>query len=115
MLANVVADGTGEAAAIDGYDLAAMKERANAWAIGDVAALTRFDYPDSQGDCLAVLFSADGLAELRDELYAKWLDEAEHALATHRTSFSTLPMRELVAADGLLSQLAARGYTVTTP
>jgi uncharacterized protein YbaP (TraB family) len=96
-------------------DLAGMKERANAWAIGDVEALTRFDYPDSQGDCLAVLFSADGLAELRDELYSNWLDEAERALATYDTSFSTLPMRELVAADGLLSQLAARGYTVTTP
>jgi len=30
-------------------------------------------------------------------------------------SFSVLPMRELVAADGLLAQLAERGYTVTAP
>lgn len=96
-------------------DLAAMKERANAWAVGDVDALERFDYPDSQGNCLAMLFSADGLAELRDELYAEWLTEAERALATNPTSFSVLPMRELVAADGLLAQLAARGYTVTAP
>ena len=96
-------------------DLAAMKERANAWAVGDVAALERFDYPDSQGDCLAMLFAADGLADLRDELYADWLAAAERALATHATSFSVLPMRELVAADGLLAQLAARGYTVTAP
>jgi uncharacterized protein YbaP (TraB family) len=96
-------------------DLDGMKERANAWAVGDVDALQRFDYPDSQGNCLAMLFSASGLAELRDELYAKWLGEAERALATYDTSFSVLPMRELIAADGLLAQLAARGYTVTAP
>lgn len=96
-------------------DLEGMKERANAWAVGDVAALRRFDYPDPQGDCLAMLFSVSGLAGMRDELYAKWLGEAERALATYDTSFSVLPMRELVAADGLLAQLAARGYTVTAP
>ncbi len=96
-------------------DLGGMKERANAWAVGDVAALKRFDYPDSQGNCLAALFSAPGFVELRDELYSKWLSEAEHALATYETSFSVLPMWELVAADGLLGQLAARGYTVTAP
>jgi uncharacterized protein YbaP (TraB family) len=96
-------------------DLEGMKERANAWAVGDVDSLQRFDYPDSQGNCLAMLFSVSGLADLRDELYEKWLGEAEHALATYDTSFSVLPMRELVAADGLLAQLAARGYTVTAP
>jgi uncharacterized protein YbaP (TraB family) len=96
-------------------DLEGMKERANAWASGDVAALERFDYPDPQGNCLAMLFSAEGLAELRDELYAEWLAEAERALQSHSRSFSVLPMRELVAADGLLAQLAVRGYTVTPP
>lgn len=96
-------------------DLEGMKERANAWATGDVAALRRLDYPDSQGDCLRMLFSSSGIATLRDELYAMWLAEAERALATRRTTFSVLPMRELVAADGLLARLAARGYAVTAP
>jgi uncharacterized protein YbaP (TraB family) len=96
-------------------DLDGMKERANAWAIGDVEALKRFDYPDSEGTCLTALLSAGGLAEMRDELYTKWLAEAEHALATFDTSFSVLPMRQLVAADGALAELAARGYTVTAP
>ena len=62
-----------------------------------------------------MLLTAGGLADLRDTLYATWLGEAEHALATYDTSFSVLPMRELVAGDGLLAQLAARGYTVTAP
>jgi uncharacterized protein YbaP (TraB family) len=96
-------------------DLDGMKERANAWAIGDVAALQSFEYPDSRGDCLDMLFSSADLAKLRDELYADWLREAERALTDHERSFSILPMRELIAADGLLAQLAARGYTVTRP
>jgi len=96
-------------------DLDGMKERANAWAVGDVAALKRFDYPDSQGNCLDALATVEGFAELRDELYGKWLSEAEHALMTYDTSFSVLPMWELVADNGLLAQLAARGYTVTAP
>ena len=97
-------------------DLSGMKERTNAWAIGDVEALKRFDYPDVEEDCLEALFSASpGFVELRDEFDSKWLAEAEHALATYDTSFSVLPMRELVAGDGLLAQLAARGYTVIAP
>ncbi len=96
-------------------DLDGMKERAQAWAIGDVDALQRFDYPDAQGDCLEMLFSSAGIKNLGDELFAKWLGEAEHALATYDTTFAVLPMRELVAADGLLAQLKARGYTVTPP
>jgi hypothetical protein len=92
-----------------------MKQRAEAWATGDVDALQRFDYPDAQGDCLEMLFSSAGLKSLGDELYQRWLTEAERALATHRTTFSVLPMRELVAADGLLAQLAARGYVITAP
>jgi hypothetical protein len=96
-------------------DLAEMKARADAWALGDVAALERFDYPDYQGECLTMLFTATGLKELRDELYAAWLLDAERSLTAHAVTFSVLPMRELVAADGLLAQLAARGYTVSAP
>ena len=96
-------------------DLDAMKARANAWALGDVEALRRFDYPDPQGDCLAMLVSASGLDELRNRVYAQWLVEAEAALEANETSFAVLPMRELFAADGLLAQLAAKGYAITAP
>ena len=96
-------------------DLDAMKARANAWALGDVDALRRFDYPDPQGDCLAMLVSASGMDELRRSVYAQWLAAAEAALAANETSFAVLPMRELFAVDGLLAQLAAKGYAITAP
>ena len=93
-----------------------MKERANAWAIGDVDALAalRLSRRARQLPRDAVL--GRGLRrDFATSSIAKWLSEAEHALATYDTSFSVLPMRELVAADGVLAQLAARGYTVTAP
>jgi hypothetical protein len=96
-------------------DLDAMKARANAWALGDVDALEQFDYPDPQGDCLAMLVSSAGMEELRRNVYAQWLVEAEGALAANETSFAVLPMRELFAADGLLAQLATKGYAITGP
>ena len=96
-------------------DLDPMKARGRAWALGDVEALRRFDYPDAQGDCLAMLVSAAGLNELKSRVYAQWLAEAEAALSAHQTSFAVLPMRELFAADGLLAQLAAKGYAITPP
>jgi TraB/PrgY/gumN family len=96
-------------------DLDAIKARANAWALGDVDALEQFDYPDPQGDCLAMLVSSAGMEELRTNVYAQWLVEAEGALAANETSFAVLPMRELFAADGLLAQLATKGYAITAP
>ncbi len=98
-------------------DLEGMKERANAWATGDVDACSASTIPTPKATasrccCRPRRFVRD----LGDELYSqRGSREAEHALATYETTFSLLPMRELVAADGLLAQLAARGYTVTPP
>lgn len=63
-------------------DLDGMKERSTAWAVGHVAALKRFDCTYSQGNCLAMLFTAGG-PDLRDQLYTDWLSEAERALTQH--------------------------------
>jgi hypothetical protein len=40
---------------------------------------------------------------------------ADAALATHRISFATQPMGRLLAEDGYLAALAARGYEVVAP
>ena len=93
-----------------------MKERAER--VGDLATSKRSSastIPTPKATASRCCFRPAASSRSRDELYSKWLSEAEHALATYDTSFSVLPMRELVAADGLLAQLAARGYTVTPP
>ncbi len=89
--------------------------RARAWAIGDVAALQRFEYPDIRRDCLAFPGWPEALVgtlELADD---RWLEEAERALAANRRTFGSVDVRELLSSDGLLARLRARGYDVQAP
>ena len=96
-------------------DLDAMRTRANAWAVGEMESLRRFDYPAAEADCWSALESAEGLLALKRQADAEWLASAERALGGNTTTFAVLPMRELLEADGLLEQLRARGYAVQEP
>jgi uncharacterized protein YbaP (TraB family) len=96
-------------------DLPGLAARAQAWAVGDVAALRRFDYPDVEGDCSSFVGSAEGLRVTLETADAAWLDAAERALAANRTTFATLGMKELLRPDGLLAELRERGYEVLEP
>ena len=102
------------------HDLPALAARANAWAVGDVRALGRLRHPDLGDVCeralLAGQFAAKhGIDTLEAEARRKWIAEAEASLARHRTTFAVLPMNDVVAANGLLAALAAKGYAVEAP
>jgi uncharacterized protein YbaP (TraB family) len=89
--------------------------RARAWAAGDVAALRALDRPDIRKHCLE---SPGWPEDLRRTLRAaddRWFEAAERALATNRSTFATLDMRELIAADGLLARFRERGYEIREP
>jgi len=96
-------------------DLPGLAARARAWAVGDVAALRRFDYPDVEGDCSSFVGSAEGLRVTLEKADAAWLDAAERSLSANRTTFATLGMGELLRPDGLLAELRERGYEVLEP
>jgi hypothetical protein len=101
-------------------DLAQMAARANAWSVGDLATMRRLPYTDQGQACLsAVLDSAvarsQGLDALPAQVRDAWLDAAEQALATHRSSFALLPMAEILKPDGYLAALRRRGYVVEAP
>jgi hypothetical protein len=101
-------------------DLDTLASRANAWAIGDLAALEALPYADNARACTdAVLGSGlaqrSGFSELPARVEAAWLAAAEQALATHAESVAVLPMARVVGERGYLKALAARGYTVEAP
>jgi len=101
-------------------DLEKMRIRANAWAVGDMLTLREITYEDSSRACMeAVLesrFAAEqGITDLPARLEALWLEAAARAITENERSFAVFPMGRLVAADGLLAQLAARGYEVEEP
>lgn len=101
-------------------DLESMKERANAWAIGDLETLRALPYADQNVACSGAFLESEvlkrrGFADLEQRLAAAWLAAAEAALAKNRVSFATLPMRELLEPTGYLAALRQRGYTVEEP
>lgn len=102
------------------HQLPALAERANAWAVGDLAALRQQDYSDLTNPCWTAImqssFVADQkLGDLEQRLDQLWFDAAEKALAAHRQSFAQLSINTLIEADGYLARLAAKGYRVEAP
>jgi hypothetical protein len=92
-------------------DIAGMRLRARAWAEGNVDALRRNrDSIGAAGVCGEVL-----LGSLLEEANTEWLRAAETALANNVTTFAVLELDQLIAADGLLEKLRARGYTIEAP
>jgi hypothetical protein len=101
-------------------DLPQVAARANAWAVGDWAALRSTAREDQQLACLSAWFNTEtarkrGLTDLDQRMRAKWLETAEGALRRNNITFATLPVSQLVKPDGYLAHLQARGYTVEAP
>jgi hypothetical protein len=97
-----------------------LRQRANAWAIGDIVALRTL--PDaSQGHaCAEAAMQSPALRKrggegIDAEMEQAWLEAAEKALAQNASTFALLPIDDLLSADGYLGKLAARGYEVTAP
>lgn len=101
-------------------DIASMRLRANAWAVGDLAALRALPYDDQYSTC--------GQAAMQSPVFRKrmqgdpivkahqlWLDAVEKALANNQVTFAMLPMRQALSATGPLSRLQAKGYLVEAP
>jgi uncharacterized protein YbaP (TraB family) len=117
-------------------DLEQLRQRANAWARGDVEALRHLhEQPDIVSACDEVLeasiMSEDATnaarmqqiaaeydaAEARGKLKAEeeWIAAARKALERNRSTVALLPIREVVSADGYVAKLKELGYEVEAP
>jgi uncharacterized protein YbaP (TraB family) len=96
-------------------DLPGIAARARAWAVGDIDALRRFDYPDIEGECLSFAGTSEGLRDTLRRTEQAWLDAAQRALSANGTTFATLSVGELLRSDGLLARLRDSGYEVREP
>lgn len=100
-------------------DLDAMRQRANAWAVGDLQALHNLPYPDQRAACMAAVASNPRLAEqmvqAQQQIDIQWLAAAERSLQQNASTFAVLPISELLKTNGRLEQLRSRGYTIEEP
>src|SRR6478736_7123731 len=100
-------------------DLTAMRDRANAWAVGDIEALRKLPAPSQQEACRAAVSSNPRLREQLEQGMARmdqaWLAAVEQSLSDNASTFAILPIDELLRSDRRLAMLASRGYTVEPP
>jgi hypothetical protein len=101
-------------------DLDLMRERANAWAVGDVPRLQRLAPVERASACIGVILDSSlirerGLTDMPERVRAAWMQAAEQALARNVSTVAVLSVDELLRPAGYLARLRQRGYVIEDP
>jgi uncharacterized protein YbaP (TraB family) len=102
-------------------DIDEARARANAWAKGDLAAISKLNFAEREGACNGAMMNSSfvqkqpGWQDLPQRLRMAWVQAAEHALDANRSTFALLPIHELLNPRGAVAMLAAKGYAVQQP
>jgi uncharacterized protein YbaP (TraB family) len=96
-------------------DVPSMRERAVAWASGDVDRLRELPYPNQLEACISDLSASPRVKQLVASASEAWMTAAESALERHRVSFAVRPIYDLLSHDGPLARFRAQGYRIEGP
>lgn len=101
-------------------DLDALRLRANAWAVGDIAAMRAMSIHEPGAACLNAVMSAAvlekyGFNDLPQRFAEVWMQAAEEALGRNKSTFAVLPVSILLQSHSWIDRLRAKGYVVEDP
>jgi uncharacterized protein YbaP (TraB family) len=100
-------------------DLEPMKQRAAAWAVGDLETLQRLMTRTQETTCMDAVTSVprlqDEVKRIRAQAVTEWMNTVERSIARNTVTFAILPMTDLLSPTGRLAQLQSMGYTVEKP
>jgi len=102
-------------------DIDASRLRANAWANGNIADISKLDYTGRTDACNDAIFGGSfarnrpEMQNMRERRQASWLTAAEAALDKNQATFAMLSMGEILGPRSYLAALQAKGYTVESP
>ncbi|MGH8032082.1 MAG: TraB/GumN family protein [Luteimonas sp.] len=101
-------------------DLGTMQVHANAWAVGDIAALRDLPLENQYAACTQAITDSAlaqklGLGNVRARIAGTWMAAAEKSLADNRVSFATMSIPLLLRDDGFIARLRAKGYAIEEP
>jgi uncharacterized protein YbaP (TraB family) len=96
-------------------DLDAMRDRARAWADGDIGAFRAVPFADQQASCWDALGSSPDIKPLIESARGEWLGYVDAALAQSRVALAIDSLDRVLAPDGTLATLRAKGYAVRGP
>jgi uncharacterized protein YbaP (TraB family) len=101
-------------------DVDLMRERANAWAAGDVARLKKLAPIERASACIGVMLESSfmqerGYGDVLERVRNAWVIAAEKSLASNASTVAVLSVDEILKPDGYVAQLKNKGYDVTDP
>jgi hypothetical protein len=102
-------------------DIDAMRMRANAWANGNIAEISKLDYAEREDACNDAILNSPAaqkhpaFKDLRERRLASWLKAAEKSLADNTSTVAMLTMSDILGPKSYLAALQAKGYTVESP
>jgi TraB/PrgY/gumN family len=101
-------------------DMGVLRGRANAWAKGDIDGIRALDFSEQEQACLNAIQNSKimqerGFGGIDAKMRTTWLGAAEKALAANKTTFALLHIKHILAKDGYLAELQAKGYAVEQP
>jgi uncharacterized protein YbaP (TraB family) len=96
-------------------DLPRLKERAAAWATGNVARIESLPEPAEVDACVAALDAGAPAGDLLARIRRSWRDAMESALRSGKPTLAVANMDMLLEKGGLLDQLKAEGYQIEAP
>ncbi|HEV7715732.1 MAG TPA: TraB/GumN family protein [Steroidobacteraceae bacterium] len=97
-------------------DMETVKAQANAWALGDVAALRALPYPKEIEVCTNALETSDRMKGLIEGVDAGWNNSVDAALSGRgKPTLAVKPIYELLGANGTIEKLRARGFRIEGP
>jgi hypothetical protein len=101
-------------------DLDLMRDRANAWAVGDVARLRQLAPVERASACIGAILNSSfiqerGYSDMPQRLQAAWVEAAIAALARNASTVTVLSVDEILKPDGYVAQLRRKGYRIDEP
>jgi hypothetical protein len=101
-------------------DLDLMRDRANAWAVGDVARLRQLAPVERASACIGVVLQSSvvqerGYGDVLERAKATWVAAAEQSFDRNASTVAVLSMDEILKPDGYVARLRDKGYAVEEP
>jgi uncharacterized protein YbaP (TraB family) len=96
-------------------DLPRLRERADAWASGNIERIRSLREPSEVDACRAALDAGTGAAELIATVRRTWVDNMDHYLHRDGVTVAVVNMDMLLEKGGILDELRAKGYAIEGP
>ena len=96
-------------------DLSRLRDRADAWASGNIERIRSLREPSEVDACRAALDAGTGAAELIATVRRTWVDNMDHYLHRDGVTVAVVNMDMLLEKGGILDELRAKGYAIEGP